>query len=230
MSVFDITQFKVDITNGNVADVTSPEGPVEDMYDSFNFPYKFYTDITGTLLNNYVWYYDIECKFDLASTNKDDDWFRAMYDSKSLDNYSEYFDFGSGKTLRIYRGLEDFTGDIWFRIINKSTGEIVHIKKISISGKKQTTDITDVTIFDTEDDVINNNGTSNNTGVTDSTTNNYYQDFDSSYYENLVSSDNFIWYFFNAILFGLPYWLTTPIYLLLSGVVIITLYRMFRGA
>lgn len=199
------------------------------MYDSFNLPYKYYTDITGTLLNNYVWYYDIECKFNLSSTSSNDDWFSIIYDS-SIEDYSNYFDYTSGKTLRIYRGLEDFTGDLWFRIINKSTGQVVHIKKISLVGSKQTTDITDVTIFDTEDDVANNNGTSNSTGVMDSTSNNFYQDFDSSYYENLVSADNFIWYFFNAILFGLPNWLTTPIYLLLSGVVIITLYRMFRGA
>lgn len=192
------------------------------MYNSTNLPYKFYTDITGTLLNNYVWYYDIECKFDLASTNKDDDWFRAMYDSKSLDNYSEYFNFGSGKTLRIYRGLEDFTGDIWFRIINKSTGEIVHIKKISISGKKDTTDISDVTIFDTEEDVNNNNGTSNSTGVTDNTINNFGTNDSIT---DLLNGQGDVLSTIKNILNMFPSWLTGPILFFLSSLVIIAIIK-----
>lgn len=49
-------------------------------------------------------------------------------------------------------------------------------------------------------------------------------------YTNLMSTDNFVWEFFKAILGNLPWWITTPLTILIFGVVIITLIRFARGA
>ena len=49
-------------------------------------------------------------------------------------------------------------------------------------------------------------------------------------YKKFIGTDNFIWTFFKAILGNLPWWITTPLTILIFGVVIITLLRLIRGA
>lgn len=56
------------------------------------------------------------------------------------------------------------------------------------------------------------------------------QNWTSDDYLNLMSTDNFIWEFFKAILGNLPWWITVPFTILIFGVVIITLIRFARGA
>jgi len=56
------------------------------------------------------------------------------------------------------------------------------------------------------------------------------QNWKSEDYLNLMSTDNFVWEFFKAILGNLPWWITVPITILIFGVVIITLIRFARGA
>lgn len=240
LDVFDVSKFQVNITNGNVAQLSSPVDWVEDMYTSADLPYKFYTDVSCTLLNDYVWYYDIECKFILSSTDKSDDWFSVFYDSKSLSDYSNYFDFECGKNLRIYRGLENYVGDIWFRIVNKETGQVVHIKKISISGSDNTTEITDVIIFDNEEDISNNNGVSDSTGVIDNTNSNYSSNYSSwglgysevswSDIRNMISTSGDFWQCVRLILSCVPTWITAPIFFFISAVVTIVLTKMLVSA
>lgn len=48
-------------------------------------------------------------------------------------------------------------------------------------------------------------------------------------FKNYLGTGNFIWQFFRSILFGFPSWLTIPIYILLSGVVVISLIKFLRG-
>ena len=190
--------------------------------------YAAYYDIYACLLNSYSSYYDIDCMINFSSSN-DGDLTVQFLPTGIIEDYSKYFSFSSGSTIRMFKNNSSFACDIYFKITNKSTGQIVHIKKCVLSGSGTNFNINDVINYDSQDDLDNNNGKSDFTGVT-SGNSNLNNNFDSSYYENLVSTDNFIWEFFNKILFGLPSWFTTPIYLLLTGVVIITLYRMFRGA
>lgn len=56
------------------------------------------------------------------------------------------------------------------------------------------------------------------------------EDWTADDYLNLMSTDNFVWEFFKAILGNLPWWITTPLTILIFGVVIITLIRFARGA
>lgn len=56
------------------------------------------------------------------------------------------------------------------------------------------------------------------------------QNWTADDYLNLMSTDNFVWEFFKAILGNLPWWITTPLTILIFGVVIITIIRFARGA
>ena len=56
------------------------------------------------------------------------------------------------------------------------------------------------------------------------------QNWTADDYINLMSTDNFVWEFFKAILGNLPWWITTPLTILIFGVVIITIIRFARGA
>ena len=77
-------------------------------------------------------------------------------------------------------------------------------------------------------DILDNpNYTGGSSGAPDI---NNIQNWTADDYVSLMNTDNFVWEFFKAILGNLPWWITTPLTILIFGVVIITLIRFARGA
>lgn len=82
-------------------------------------------------------------------------------------------------------------------------------------------------------DIVNNpnyTGSSNSNYSSNSFDYNSISDWTVDDYSKLMSTNNTIWEFFKAILGNLPWWITTPFFILILGVVIISLIRFARGA
>lgn len=76
-------------------------------------------------------------------------------------------------------------------------------------------------------DIVDNPNYSGGSGNKDFTD---IQNWKIEDYLKLLTTDNFIWEFFKAVISNLPWWITIPITILIFGVVIITLFRFARGA
>lgn len=100
------------------------------------------------------------------------------------------------------------------------------INSDDIAAKKISSEENNVTKEDYE--ILDN---PNYTGGSSNSSNmNNIQDWTIDDYKKLMSTDNFVWEFFKSILGNLPWWITTPLTILIFGVVIITLIRFARGA
>lgn len=120
-------------------------------------------------------------------------------------------------TLQVYDGNDNL---VLTHIINSD--DIVEDK---IASEENNVDKGDYGILDNP----NYTGGSSNSSSSAGNISNI-QNWTADDYLNLMSTDNFVWEFFKAILGNLPWWITTPLTILIFGVVIITLIRFARGA
>lgn len=126
-----------------------------------------------------------------------------------LKNHTKSFDI----TLEVYDSDDNL---VLTHVINSDD-----IVKKQIASEENNVDKGDYDILDSP----------NYTGGSSSSPDiNNIQNWTSDDYLNLMSTDNFVWEFFKAILGNLPSWITVPITILIFGVVIITLIRFARGA
>ena len=119
--------------------------------------------------------------------------------------------------------LEVYDGDgnlVLTHIINSDD-----IVEDTISKEENNVDKGDYDILDNPNYT---GGSSNSSGSIGNVNN--IQNWTTDDYLDLMSTDNFVWEFFKAILGNLPWWITTPLTILIFGVVIITLIRFARGA
>lgn len=132
--------------------------------------------------------------------------------------------------LKVYELIKDHTKDfnITLQVYDENdTLVLTHvINSDDIISKQVSSEENNV---DKEDyDILDN---PNYTGGSSNSSNlNNIQDWTIKDYEKLMSTDNFVWEFFKSILGNLPWWITTPLTILIFGVVIITLIRFARGA
>lgn len=146
-----------------------------------------------------------------------------------INDLDTYFDYSSGSKI-YFNSSSQYTYyiEVFFRITNKETGQVVHIRSIDFNFGNLGHGYNEEHVY--EDDEAVDNG---DYIIGDSSSTPSYSDIENweikDYYD-LVSTDNFVWKFFKTILFELPSWITTPLFLLIFGVVIITIYRFIRGA
>lgn len=142
-----------------------------------------------------------------------------------IDNYSTYFDFPSGSTIEMFKNNASFVCDVYFRIINKSTGEIVHIKKVNFTGSGTSISSSNVTNYDSTQDFDNNNGYSDNTGVSvgGSSLGSSYSNTDSVM--QIIQGEGDVFDTIKTILNMFPSWITTPIFFFLSSLITIAIIK-----
>ena len=134
--------------------------------------------------------------------------------------------------VKVYVLIRDYVPfDFTFEVYD-SNDNLVLTQKLnsdSIVSNKISSNANDVS--QPNYDIVNNpnySGSSNSTSSGnsfDSISNWSVED-----YSNLMNTNNTIWQFFKAILGNLPWWITTPLFILILGVVIISLIRFARGA
>lgn len=128
-----------------------------------------------------------------------------------IKNHKSSFDI----TLQVYDSDDNL---VLTHIINSDD-----IVQNQVSSEENNVDKGDYEIVDNP----NYSGGSNSNNIGDI---NNIQNWTADDYLNLMSTDNFVWEFFKAILGNLPWWITTPLTILIFGVVIITIIRFARGA
>lgn len=176
------------------------------------------------MLNGNSWYYDLECKLDFSNCIKDNESWVFQHNSRNFELSSDYFSVASGDTIRISTDSKDFTGYIIYRITNKETGQVVCIKKITLTGSRSGTNITGSTIYDSEDDYNNNaNGKSDFSGVIND--NPYNSDSSTDTITSIIKGNNDILSTINYLLGLFPAWLTGPILFFLSSIVVIAIIK-----
>ena len=221
LDVFDVKNLEVNITGGILSAI------------GFN-DYSAYYDVYASFLNGYSGYYDLECKIDFTSSNNGDltvQWLPAGI----IDNFSDYFDFVSGKSFRFFKNNSSFFCDIYFRVINKETGQVVHIKKIELSGSGTSFSVDNVINYDSQNSYDNNDGVSDYTGVNSSNsslggTSSNYHDVTWDEIKSQISTSGDFWQCISLILSCVPSWITGPIFFFISAVVTIVLTKMLVSA
>ena len=111
--------------------------------------------------------------------------------------------------------------------IYDSTGKLVHTEvlnsndfiKTQIDSNKNTGVEKDYYVTDSDKFGKGNNSLNFNDIV----------NWDEKDYKKLLSSDNFVWQFFITFLNLLPWWISTPLAILIFGVVFISLLKFIRG-
>lgn len=221
--------------SGNIIDTVGIDVNKLDVFDSSNFDVDIRSDaygrtrVYGTLLDSYSWYYDIDCmiKIDLDGHGASLDDLSISYNNTVLNSLDTYFAYTSGEKIYFDTSSKyTYFIEVFFRIVNKETGQVVHIRSIDFNFGNLGHGYNEERFYEDDNAVDNGNYSLSDRGSDLSN----YENWKIDDYYDLVSTDNFIWQFFKAILFGLPSWITTPLYILIFGVVIITLYRFIRGA
>ncbi|MBR5227689.1 MAG: hypothetical protein IKV94_03535 [Clostridia bacterium] len=222
-----------DLIDTVVVDVTEL-----DVFDSSNFDIEIRSDangetrVYGTLYGNYYLYYDIDCKVLVESDVHDDpdlDYISVKYENSSVNELNSYFSYVSGSKIYFNTtSSNSYFIEVFFRITNKSTGQVVYIKSIDFNFGNLGHGYNEEHIYE-DDEAVENGDFIVDDGSSDIDFSGIENWKIEDYYD-LVSADNFVWKFFKAVLFELPSWITTPLYILIFGVVIITLYRFIRGA
>lgn len=205
------------------------------MFSAIGFnDYAAYYDVYASFLNGYSFYYDLDCKIDFTSSNNGDltvQWLPTGI----IDNYYNYFSFASGNSLRLFKNNSSFFCDIYFRVVNKETGQVVHIKKIELSGKGTSFSVDNVINYDSQDSFDNNDGVSDYTGVNSSNSSlggssSSYHDVTWDEIKSQISTSGDFWQCISLILGCIPSWITGPIFFFISAVVTIVLTKMLVSA
>lgn len=178
--------------------------------------------------SNYYIKWNVSCYLISYSVNPEEIYVgNELYNSISgvFDNISSngfcYFNLKVKKRLSNYICF-NFTFDVY-----NSNNELVKTVVISSDEIVSNQIKSNISIGNNSSYEIENNSNYN------SWNNNYNFDGIDNWqiddFKNYLGTGNFIWQFMKAILFGLPSWITVPMYILLSGVVVITLLKLIRG-
>ncbi len=148
----------------------------------------------------------------------------GIFNGISSSGYSGMVDLKIFELIKDHKAAFDITLQVYDSDDNLVLTHIINsddIVKNQVSKEENNVDKGDYDILDNP----------NYTGGSSSSPNiDNIQDWTADDYLNLMSTDNFVWEFFKAILGNLPWWITVPLTILIFGVVIITLIRFARGA
>lgn len=182
-----------------------------------------YTDVTGTLLNGTSWYYNLECKLDFSEVDSNED-FIFKHNDKVFELSDSYFSVSSGDTIRILTDSNNFTGYITYRVTNKETGQVVLIKKITVTGTATGSNITGSTIYENDTDYTDNtNGKEDYSSIINNNPYNSVSNTDSIM--DIINGNNETISTITYILELFPDWLTGPILFFISSIVVIAIIK-----